>query len=101
MKRIILIAFTLLAGAFAYAQDAPQNTADKVSGASDSKVQIGGYAQIDYNQPVNEGETSNGTLDVHRMVLLFGYRFNERLNFVTEIEMEHVKEVYVEQAFLK
>jgi hypothetical protein len=34
------------------------------------------------------------------MVLLFGYRFNERTNFVTEIELEHVKEVYVEQAFM-
>lgn len=100
MKKIILIVFTLFAGAFVYAQDAPQNTADKVSGASESKVQIGGYAQIDYNQPIKEGQMSNGTLDVHRMVLLFGYRFNERANFVTEIEMEHVKEIFVEQAFL-
>ena len=34
------------------------------------------------------------------MVLLFGYRFNERVQFITEIEFEHVKEVYVEQAFI-
>jgi hypothetical protein len=32
--------------------------------------------------------------------LLFGYKFNERTNFVTEIEFEHVNEAYVEQAFL-
>jgi hypothetical protein len=82
------------------AQDELQNTADRVSANSDSKVQIGGYAQIDYNQPVKEGQRSNGKLDVHRMVLLFGYRFNDRANFVTEIEVEHVKEIYVEQAFL-
>jgi len=30
-----------------------------------------------------------------------GYKFNERTQFITEIEYEHVKEVYVEQAFLQ
>ena len=34
------------------------------------------------------------------MVLLFGYKFNDKVQFVTEVEMEHVEEVYVEQAFL-
>ena len=38
-------------------------------------------------------------MDVHRLVLLFGYRFTNKLSFVTEIEIEHVSEVYVEQAF--
>ena len=32
--------------------------------------------------------------------MLFGYKFDERVQFVTEIEFEHVKEVYVEQAFV-
>ena len=36
-----------------------------------------------------------------RMVLLFGYKFNDKVQFVTEIELEHVEEVYVEQAFLQ
>ena len=67
---------------------------------SDSKIQIGGYAQIDFNQPIKEKVSSNGKLDVHRLVLLFGYRFNDKTNFITEVEFEHVKEVYVEQAFL-
>jgi len=67
---------------------------------SDSKLSIGGYAQIDFNQGFQEDQFKNATLDVHRLVLLFGYRFNEKTNFVTEIEMEHVQEVYVEQAFL-
>ncbi len=44
---------------------------------------------------------NSGTLDVHRLVMLFGYNFNERLKFVSEIEYEHVKEVFVEQAFLQ
>lgn len=100
MKKYFLIFIALAVANFAYSQDVPQNTADKVSADTESKVQIGGYAQIDYNQPVNKGQMSNGKLDVHRMVLLFGYRFNERANFVTEIEVEHVQEIYVEQAFL-
>ncbi|MEE4260044.1 MAG: hypothetical protein V2I62_09805 [Bacteroidales bacterium] len=67
---------------------------------SDRKLNIGGYAQIDYNQPFGGNTHYNGKLDVHRLVLLFGYRFTNKLSFVTEIEVEHVKEVYVEQAFL-
>jgi len=55
---------------------------------------------LDFNQPVVEGERSNSTLDVHRLVLLFGYRFGDKTSFVSEIELEHVSEVYVEQAFL-
>jgi len=61
-------------------------------------VTIGGYAQIDYNEP--DG-SAPGKLDVHRLVLLFGYKFNEKVSFLTEIEYEHVQEVYVEQAYLK
>ncbi len=100
MKQFLSILFVLCLVQISAAQNNPQNTADRISLESESKVQIGGYAQIDYNQPLKEGEKSNAKLDVHRLVLLFGYRFNERTNFVTEIEVEHVKEVYVEQAFL-
>jgi hypothetical protein len=49
-----------------------------------------------YNQP----EGDNGTLDVQRLVILAGYKFDDKIQFVTEIEFEHVKEVYVEQAFV-
>ena len=62
---------------------------------------LGGYAQIDYNQPISSGSYNNGVLDVHRLVLLFGYKFNERTKFITEVEFEHVREVFVEQAFLQ
>jgi len=34
------------------------------------------------------------------MVLLFGYQYNKRLSFLTEVEFEHVTEVYIEQAYL-
>lgn len=59
-------------------------------------VTLGGYGEILYNQPENK----NGELDVQRLVMLFGYKFDDRVQFVTEIEYEHVKEVYVEQAFV-
>ncbi|MCK5729558.1 MAG: hypothetical protein KAH68_00700 [Draconibacterium sp.] len=100
MRRYFILLFVILSVNIVYGQEVTKNTADKLMSNTNSKVQIGGYAQIDYNQPVNAGEFSNGNLDVHRLVLLFGYRFSERANFVTEIEVEHVKEIFVEQAFL-
>ena len=99
---------TVLMSAVAFAQTAPdslqinpqsqQNAAQRIlSGNVSSGVTVGGYGEITYNQP----EGDNGTLDVHRMVLLFGYKFNDKVQFVTEVELEHVEEVYVEQAFLQ
>ena len=43
---------------------------------------------------------SNGKLDVHRLVTFLGYKFNDKVTFVSELEYEHVVELYVEQAFL-
>ncbi|MDB4264412.1 hypothetical protein N9858_06275, partial [Flavobacteriaceae bacterium] len=54
------------------------------------------YGEVLYNKP----ENLNAEIDIQRLVLLFGYKFDERVQFVTEIEFEHVKEVYVEQAFV-
>jgi len=61
------------------------------------KVTIGMYGQVDYNE--TEGSVK-GKMDVHRMILLVGYNFTDRVQFLTEIEFEHVKEVYIEQAFV-
>lgn len=72
------------------------NAAQKLLNQYDQKLTIGGYANIDYNQP----ESKNGNLDVHRLVMLFGYKFSDQVQFITEIEFEHVKEVFVEQAFV-
>jgi hypothetical protein len=60
-------------------------------------ITIGGYAQIDYNEP--DG-SKPGVVDVHRLVLLFGYKFSDKVSFLTEIEVEHVEEIYVEQAYI-
>jgi hypothetical protein len=67
-----------------------------LSGNYASAVTIGVYGEMLYNQP----EGDNGELDVQRLVLLMGYRFNDKTQFVTEIEMEHVEEIFVEQAFV-
>lgn len=77
-----------------------QNTSEKMLSAN-SGFTIGGYGQFDYNQAFSSDVINNGTLDIHRLVMLFGYRFNERTQFITEIEYEHVTEVYIEQAFLQ
>jgi len=77
-----------------------ENIADRLL-KENKGLTIGGYGQIDYNQPISSTTMNNGTLDVHRLVLLFGYNFTDRLKFVSEIEFEHVKEVYVEQAFMQ
>ncbi|PCJ27454.1 MAG: hypothetical protein COA97_03705 [Flavobacteriales bacterium] len=79
--------------------NAPLNSAQNLLNST-KKLTVGGYGQVDYNQGFNDTASTNGKLDVHRMVLFFGYKFNDRVNFVTEVEFEHVKEVYVEQAFV-
>ena len=77
-----------------------QNAAEKLL-STDGKLVIGGYGEVHYNQPFSSTTRNNGTLDVHRMVMLLGYNFNSRTQFVSELEFEHVSEVYVEQAFLQ
>jgi hypothetical protein len=107
MKKITLL-FTILVASVAYAQTVPdslytnpqnqQNAAQRIlSGNINTGVTVGGYGEITYNQP----EGNNGELDVQRLVLLFGYKFNDKVQFVTEVELEHVEEVFVEQAFLQ
>jgi len=77
-----------------------KNSAEKLL-ATDGKLVIGGYGEVHYNQELDKDLRKNGKLDVHRMVMLMAYRFDQKTSFVTEIEFEHVKEVYVEQAFLQ
>jgi hypothetical protein len=106
MNKIILF-FASLITAFSFSQTAqdsitfdPQkqlNAAQRIlSGNYGKSVTVGAYGELTYNQP----ESSNGELDVQRLVLLFGYKFNDKTQFVTEVEFEHVEEVYIEQAFV-
>jgi len=73
------------------------NAAQRIlSGNYGKAVTVGAYGEVLYNQP----EGDNGELDVQRLVLLFGYKFSDQVQFVTEVEFEHVEEVFVEQAFV-
>ena len=109
MKKIFIVLTLVAVTKFTTAQvrgtdsltNAPLNSAQNIiAGNSGKTITIGGYAQMDYNQPFNDSTRSNGTLDVHRVVMFMGYKFNERVHFVTELEFEHVSEFYVEQAFV-
>lgn len=54
-----------------------------------SAVHIGGYGELHYRVLDLDGEDSR-ELDMHRMVLFFGYDFNDRARFVSEFEIEHI-----------
>lgn len=104
-KRTLLLLFLVVN--FSYSQTvrdstqlSPQNqenaTQRLLSGNLGKAVTLGAYGELTYNQP----EGANGELDVQRLVLLLGYKFDDRTQFVTEIEIEHVEEIFVEQAFI-
>ncbi len=106
MKRLLLFLMILSGGLYSYAQNADSisnlyiNAADNLL-LNDNRLVVGGYGEVHYNQPLEKQTFNNGKLDVHRIVMLFGYHFNEKTQFITELEFEHVSEVYVEQAFLQ
>ena len=103
--RVYILSIFIISSVMVFAQGNDsivkyENTAARLLN-SNKGFTIGGYGQLDYNQPISSETMNNGTLDVHRLVMMFGYNFNDRLKFVSEIEYEHVKEVYVEQAFMQ
>lgn len=72
-----------------------------------NRVHFGGYGEMHYNHLDVDGEDER-ELDFHRMVLFFGYDFNEKARFVTEFEIEHIiassgnrGAVEVEQAYIE
>ena len=106
MKTFVFSLIIFLSGLSVIAQNTDdtqnvyKNIADNLL-VNDSKLVIGGYGEVHFNQALDGSVRNNGKLDVHRIVMLFGYNFNEKTQFVTELEFEHVSEVYVEQAFLQ
>jgi hypothetical protein len=109
MKRLLLfiisnlVLISLLSAQENVEQEAeyPESISESIfNNESQKKLHLGGYGQIDYNQPLDKDFRQNGELDVHRLILFAGYEFNSKTKFITEIEFEHVSEVYVEQAYL-
>ena len=92
--------YILLLASFVYGQDQYNSASTQLNNllSTEKGLSIGGYGEITYNNI--EGSSTPAEIDVQRLVVLFAYKFDDRTSFVTEIEYEHVKEVYVEQAFI-
>ncbi len=68
------------------------------------RMPVSGYMDFHFNKPKAEP----GTADFHRFVLLFGHSFSNRIQFWSELEIEHAfvegaetsGELEVEQAYL-
>ena len=93
MRKIFIL--LIFFGGFVFSQNSAETQLTNLT-SIDSGLTIGGYGEITYNDPSDDVSE----IDVQRLVLLFAYKFDDRVSFVTEIEFEHVKELNVEQAFL-
>ena len=74
---------------------------------SESDTSIGGYGELHYNNLGFDDGSDLDEIDYHRFVLFFGHRFNDRVRFFSELEIEHSLagdgapgEVELEQAYL-
>ena len=77
----------------------------------EQKTTIGGYGELHLNMVKPEDDSFSSRLDLHRFVLFFAHRFNDRFQFYSEIELEHAfvaesggvaipGSVQIEQAFI-
>ena len=69
-------------------------------------VSLGGYGEFLYENFAAEREDGSGSgaldrLDALRVILYVGYKFNDRLLFNSELEIEHAKESFLEFAYLE
>ncbi len=89
-------------------QQVSQLTADRSPGPLWNGVQIHGYGEAHYNNLSGDGGAADKEeTDLHRFVMFFGYDFNDRIRFNSELEIEHAfsgpdkpGEVEMEQAYL-
>lgn len=68
-------------------------------------VSMGGYGEVlyeNYAAELEDGSTAgkDDRFDALRAILYVGYKFNDRLLFNSEIEIEHAKEAFLEFAYL-
>lgn len=99
LKRGFIIILSLLSLGASAQDTSYQNTATKIIN-DDNRLSIRGYGEFNYNQPFSSTQKLNGKLEVRRLVLFTGYKFDDRTSFVSEIEIEHANEIYLEQAFV-
>jgi len=77
----------------------------EIAPASDTT--LGGYGELHYNNLSADSGVDTDEIDFHRFVMFFGHRFNDRVRFFSELEVEHSLagegkpgEVELEQAFI-
>ena len=75
------------------------------SAGGEASTTIGGYGEVSYNNYLRD--KSRNLADLKRFVLFFGHRFNDRISFNSEVEIEHAiassedpGEIEIEQAYL-
>jgi len=78
--------------------------ASKVYSQGEKTVSIGGYGEMIYNNFATnkddgtKADTDN--IDFKRAIIYFGYKYSDWMVLNTEIEMEHVDEIYLEFAYV-
>lgn len=100
-SRFILSLLLIFSVLMLDAQEAPYSNSVEKMLNDDGKLGIGGYGEVHFNQPFASDIKETGTVDLHRMVMFLGYNFTKNTQFVSEIEFEYAKELWVEQAFLQ
>ena len=74
-----------------------------------NKTTIGGYGELHYNSLRDQkGDSNKDQMDFHRFVLFVNHEFNDKMRFVSELELEHSLsgdgkpgEVELEQAYIQ
>jgi len=74
-----------------------------------NKTTIGGYGELHYNNLRDQkGQSNKHEMDFHRFVLFVNHEYNDKLRFVSELELEHsisgdsqVGAVELEQAYVQ
>ena len=84
----------------------PSASSGTMSGLAAGSNTFGGYGELHYNN-YRDGDKKD-EIDFHRFVLFYGHKFNDRLRFYSELEVEHALveggedsgAVELEQAFI-
>jgi len=95
MRQKALILFVLLSSV------AGAQNIDFTKESSLGNLFIRMYGEVHYTQSLGNGVQNKGQFDAKRIVALFGYQFDRNTQFLTEWELEHANEIFLEQAFIK
>ncbi|MBL1320040.1 MAG: porin [Methylophaga sp.] len=69
--------------------DATEEAA-KAATIAANRTTIGGYGELHYNNLDDQnGSSDKDEIDFHRFVLFFDHQFNDKLRFISELELEH------------